>query len=232
MMATSKKILEVQPSEMEMLLPWHAAGTLDARQARRVEEAIARDAALAQQFALIRQEYAETIILNETLGGPSVLVMHRLFAAIDAEPAGRSPAASRLSARLGGFLTSLSPRALAWSAGLGALLVLIQAGVIGTVLVRHETASWQSASQSTGETADRRTAEAAPPRALVRFAPDARVADVALLLHSYQAAIVDGGKAGVFRLQFGTQPMTRDDVLGLMSRLQHETIISLVMSIP
>src|SRR2546421_359654 len=31
MMAMSKKILEQEPSEIEMLLPWHAAGTLNAR---------------------------------------------------------------------------------------------------------------------------------------------------------------------------------------------------------
>ena len=29
MMAASKKMLEQEPSEIEMLLPWHAAGTLN-----------------------------------------------------------------------------------------------------------------------------------------------------------------------------------------------------------
>ena len=48
MMAMSKKMLEQEPSEIEMLLPWHAAGTLNARDARRVEEALARDPELAQ----------------------------------------------------------------------------------------------------------------------------------------------------------------------------------------
>jgi hypothetical protein len=41
MMAMSKKMLD-EPSEIEMLLPWHAAGTLNARSAP-VEEALARD---------------------------------------------------------------------------------------------------------------------------------------------------------------------------------------------
>ena len=61
MMATSKKMLDQEPSEIEMLLPWHAAGTLNARDARRVEEALARDPELARQYAVIREEYAETI---------------------------------------------------------------------------------------------------------------------------------------------------------------------------
>ena len=93
MMAMSKKMLEQEPSEIEMLLPWHAAGTLNARDARRVEEALARDPELAKQYAVIREEYAETIHLNESLGAPSARAMQKLFAAIDAEPA-RKPSVS------------------------------------------------------------------------------------------------------------------------------------------
>src|SRR5260370_1330978 len=36
MMAMSKKMLDQEPSEIEMLLPWHAAGTLNSRDARRL----------------------------------------------------------------------------------------------------------------------------------------------------------------------------------------------------
>ena len=43
MMAASKKMLDQEPSEIEMLLPFHAAGTLNARDARRVDEALASD---------------------------------------------------------------------------------------------------------------------------------------------------------------------------------------------
>ncbi len=60
-MMAMKKILEQEPSEIEMLLPWHAAGTLNARDARRVEEAMARDPDLARQYTAIQEEYAETI---------------------------------------------------------------------------------------------------------------------------------------------------------------------------
>ncbi len=77
-----------------MLLPWHAAGTLNARDARRVEEALAHDPELAKQYAVIREEYAETIDLNESLGAPSTRAMQKLFAAIDTEPAGK-PSLSR-----------------------------------------------------------------------------------------------------------------------------------------
>jgi hypothetical protein len=232
MMAMSKKILEQEPSEIEMLLPWHAAGTLNARDARRVDEALAHDPELAKQYAVIQEEYAETIGLNESLGAPSVRAMQKLFVAIDAEPA-RNPSASlRISARIAEFFANLSPRTLAWSASLGAVALLLQAGVIGAVLVKNQAASYQTASLSTNEPATRDLAAGTPPRALVRFTPDARVADITALLDSYQASIVDGGKGGMFRLQFGNKAMSKDEIAGLMRKLQNEKIVSLAVATP
>jgi len=232
MIATSKTMLEQEPGEIEMLLPFHAAGTLNARDARRVEEALARDPELAKQYAVIREEYAGTIHLNESLGAPSARAMQKLFAAIDAEPE-RKPSVSRnFSARFAGFFAGLSPRTLAWSASLGALALLLQAGVIGAVLLKNQTSTFQTASISMNEPITRSLGAGAPPRALVRFAPAARVADITALLDNYQASIVDGATGGMFRLQFGNRPMTKDEVADLMSRLQSEKIVSLAVATP
>jgi len=231
MMAMSKKMLEQDPSEIEMLLPFHAAGTLNARDARRVDEALARDPELAKQYAAIQQEYAETIHLNESLGAPSARAMQKLFAEIDAEPARRPLASFNLSARIAGFFAKLSPRTMAWSAGLGALALLLQAGVIGAVLV-NQTATYQAASLSMNEPTTRALGPEAPPRALVRFAPEARIADITALLDNYQATIVDSGKSGMFRLQFGNRPMTKDEIAGLINKLQNEKIVSLAVATP
>src|SRR3979490_3236332 len=195
MMAASKKMLDQEPSEIEMLLPWHAAGTLNARDARRVDEALASDPDLARQYAVIREEYAETIHLNESLGAPSARAMQKLFAAIDGEPVRKPSVSVNISARISEFFARLSPRTLAWSAGLGAVALLLQAGVIGAVLVKNQGASFQTASFDLSELSAPSTRDlggAAPPRMLVRFAPDAPVADITALLDSYQASIVDG----------------------------------------
>ena len=232
MMATSKKMLEQEPSEIEMLLPWHAAGTLNARDARRVDEALARDPELARQYAAIQEEYAETIDLNESLGAPSARAMQKLFAAIDSEPARKPSASINLSARIIQFFATLSPRTLAWSASLGGLALLLQAGVIGAVLVKNQNASYQTASLSMNGPITRDLGAGAPPRALVRFAPDARVADITALLDRYQASIVDGAKEGMFRLQFGDKPMAKDEIASLMSNLQNEKIVSLAVATP
>src|SRR3954462_1752262 len=135
-MMAVKKMLDQEPSEIEMLLPWHAAGTLNARDTRRVDEALASDPELARQYAAIREEYAETILLNESLGAPSSRAMQKLFAAIDAEPSRKPYASLNLSARISEFFARLSPRPLAAAAAVGAVALLLQAGVIGAVLMK------------------------------------------------------------------------------------------------
>jgi anti-sigma factor RsiW len=229
-MAMNKKMLEQDPSEIEMLLPWHAAGTLNSRDARRVDEALAGDPELARQYAAIRQEYAETIDLNESLGAPSARAMRKLFAAIDAEPAAKPPLSRSISARIAGFFASLSPRTLAWSSSLGALVLVLQAGVIGT-LVKNQPAAFHTASLSMDEPVTRSLGAEPPPRALVRFAPDARIADITALLDRYQAAIVET-QGGMFRLQFGTKAIAKDQMAGLLSRLRGEKIIGLAVAAP
>jgi hypothetical protein len=234
MMAASKKMLDQEPSEIEMLLPWHAAGTLNARDARRVDEALASDPDLARQYAVIREEYAETIHLNESLGAPSARAMQKLFAAIDGEPVRKPSVSANISARISEFFAKLSPRTLAWSAGLGAVALLLQAGVIGAVLVKNQGVSFQTASLDLSERNAPITRDlgASPPRALVRFSDDARVADIKALLDTYQASIVDGAKGGLFRLQFGTGAMGKNDIAALMSKLQKEKIVSLAVETP
>lgn len=232
MMAMSKKMLEQEPGEIEMMLPWYAAGTLNARDTRRVEEALARDPDLARQYTVIREEYAETIGLNESLGAPSARAMQKLFAAIDAEPVRRPAASFNPIARFSGVFARLSPRTLAWSASLAAVALVLQAAVIGAVLLKNQTAAYQTASLSMNEPATRDSGSATPPRALVRFAPDARVAEITALLESYQASIIDGAKGGMFRLQFGNKPMSKDEIADLMSKLQREKIVSLAVATP
>ena len=231
-MALSKRKMEQQASEIELLLPWHAAGTLNTRDARRVEEALAREPELARQYAVIREEYTETIALNESLGAPSVRAMQKLFAAIDAEPQVTVRPSLPLSARVSAFVAGLSPRTLAWSASLGAIALVFQAGVIGAVLLKNQSVAYQTASLSMNEPITRALGEQTPPRALVRFVPEARISDITALLDAYQASIVGGAKGGMFQLQFGNKTMTKEEVADLMGRLQREKIVSLAVPTP
>lgn len=229
MMALGRKMLEDEPNEIELLLPWYAAGTLNARDARRVEEALVRDPQLARQLADVHEEYAETIALNERVGAPSGLPLQKLFAAIDAEPERRRRPTTGLAARILAFFASLSPRTLAWSASLGGLVLVLQAGVITASLIKNQSATDQTASVSTQERVVRGLGRATPPRALVRFAPEARIADITALLDRYRASIIGTAGSGLFRLQFGDQAMSRQDLTNLVNKLASEKTVSLAV---
>ncbi len=249
MMALSRQMQEHDPSEIELLLPWYAAGTLDSNDIKRVEEALVRDPAIARQYAVIQHEYAETIALNESLGAPSMRAMQKLFAAIDAEPVQAATVSRGVGRRLLGFLDGLSPRALAWSASFGILLVLVQAGIIAAVLMRSQPAAYQTASFDARERLAQAPMNApmsaapltralgpqpsaAPVHVLVRFAPDARVSDITALLNNYQATIIDGAKGGMFTLQFDERALSKDDADSLIARLKREKIVNLAVATP
>src|SRR3979411_1128533 len=85
--------------EVDALLLCHAAGTLSRRDADRVEQALAGDRELARRYDLVREELAETIHLNETLGAPSARAMEQRCAAINAEEAGAPPRRRRRISR-------------------------------------------------------------------------------------------------------------------------------------
>jgi hypothetical protein len=89
-------VKELKRYEIEVLLPWHAAGTLSRREADLVERALAEDKELARRYDLVRQELAETVQLNEMLGTLSPRASEKLFAAIEAEEA-RAPRPRRIS---------------------------------------------------------------------------------------------------------------------------------------
>src|ERR1700686_770632 len=49
-------VKQSEPSEIELLLPWYAAGTLDARESEQVEAALANDPELAARYEWVRAE--------------------------------------------------------------------------------------------------------------------------------------------------------------------------------
>jgi hypothetical protein len=226
MMAANKKIAEAAPGDIEALLPWYAAGTLSMRDTHQVEEALAHDSALAKQYAVIRDEYAETISLNESLGAPSARAMQKLFAAIDAEPARHVVMSRSLAARISQFFAALSPRALAAAGAVGALVVVLQAGVIAAMLAWDNGHSFQTASHRP-ENTSRGLATESGPQALVRFAPDARMSDIGTLLDAYQATVVSVSRGGLFQLRFDGR--AAKDTADLISRLQSEKIVNLAV---
>src|ERR1700754_2552028 len=134
-----KKEANELPEDIELLLPWHAAGTLSRRDAARVEQALANDNELAARYELVREELGEAIRLNENLGAPSARAMESLFAKIDAEPKREVKTTFQLGAWLTELFASFSPRTLAYGAAGAAFAIVLQAGILAGVFVKQGT---------------------------------------------------------------------------------------------
>jgi hypothetical protein len=211
------------PGEIEALLPWHAAGTLSRGDARRVEEALARDPELARRYELVREEFGETIHLNETLGAPSAHAMEKLFAKIDAEPA-RKPAVSlNLGARVAAFFAGLSPRTLAYAGGAAVLAILLQAGIIASVLVKEKsTGGYQTASAPS-------TDPGAGAFTLIRFAPQATQDDVTKFLEANKLSIAAGPMTGgLYKVRVSMTGLPKADLANIVKKLQENKIVSFI----
>ncbi|MGO9628794.1 MAG: hypothetical protein ACLPXW_07340 [Xanthobacteraceae bacterium] len=210
-------------SEIEDLLPWHAAGTLNPREAQSVEAALASDPELARRYELVREELAQTIHLNETLGAPSPRAMAALFAKIDAEPARSAAPSINLAARIREFFASLSPRTLAWSAGAAALAIVLQAAVIGGIVLKEQSAgSYQTASVSgsvSGEGA----------YALIRFQPQASAAEVTNFLETNKLSIAGGPAAGgLYRVRIAATKLPAADLDRRVQSLQGDKVVGFI----
>ncbi len=201
---------------IEALLPWHAAGTLNRRDAERVEAALAGDRELAQRYDLVREELGETILLNETLGAPSARAMQKLFAAIEAEKAPRRRASFNLGGRIAEFLAGFTPRTLAYSATAAAVVLLIQAAVIGTVMVNQFGAPGpQLASHGITDGS----------LAMVRFAPQATSAEISAFLEANKASVVDGPKRGLYNIRLAVTGMPKEEIAKIIKRMQDQSKI-------
>ncbi len=152
------------------LLPWYAAGTLDAADTARVEAALAADPSLRDELEIVREDQDATFALAEAAPRPSPRVLDDLMRRVEAEPAKLSHVAARAKAGfadwLGEKLAMLSPRSLAYAAGAAALALVIQAGVIGSSFIggpaQYQTASHTTATAPGGRAPTSSSASPAP----------------------------------------------------------------------
>ncbi|MEJ0075873.1 MAG: hypothetical protein WDO17_10575 [Alphaproteobacteria bacterium] len=226
-MNTMFKNRAAEREEVEALLPWHAAGTLSRREADMVERALAADADLAAQYETVREDLAETIVANESLGAPSARAMQKLMADIeaDASTARRTRSSFNLGEWLSERLSSFSPRTLAWSATAAALAVVLQAGLLAGMFVSERQGGplFNTASVQTDQTAKSGT------YALIRFAPEATTGDVNKLLEGYQIAIVDGPSGGgVYTVRLAVTGMPKEELARTVKKLQDEPSVRFI----
>jgi anti-sigma factor RsiW len=206
--------------EIEALLPWHAAGTLSRRDAQRVEEALTSDRELAREYAQVREELAETIRLNETLGAPSVRAMERLFAAIEAESPRQQSRSFNIGARLAEFIAGFSPRTLAVAASAAVLALVLQAGVITSLLVSDQ-AHFGTASLG-GPTLEEREGATA----FIRFSPQITAGDITKFLQANRGTTVEGPKAeGLYQIRVMAGDKSKEELARITKQMQQDKLV-------
>jgi hypothetical protein len=190
--------------EIEMLLPWYVTGKLERADRDRVEAYLARHPELRSQLGLIEDELDQTVRANEAITVPSARVADRLLSEIRGSASMRAADAwARFKAWAQNLLEAPSPAGLRWAAATAAVLILVQAVTIGALVMRGGETGY--------ETASGRPAHAVEGTfVLVRFAGTAPAKAIADALSDLDMTIVDGPKAGLFRVRLGPKDMAND----------------------
>ena len=211
-----------EAQEIEELLPWYEKGTLGPAEMRRVGDYLKAHPEMQFRLSLIREERAETVAANESLGMPSASARERLFAAIAAESA-----APRARASLGVWWRNLLPEGVSPRLGLVAAAAMIVIAVQAAALIVFTLARPDDGYRVAG----RETVPALPGSyLLVRFTDDAKAADITALLKELNAVVVDGPKpGGVFKVRIAARALTEEEREMTIRKLREKTdIISFV----
>jgi len=214
-----------EPSEIEFLLPWYAAGTLREREAREVEAALKRDPDLASRYEWVRQELAQEIAINEAARAPSEREVQTVFARIDALPRRPAAALPSLQDRIAEFFAGFAPRTLAWSAAAAALVIALQAGVLADLVVRQTAGSYSTVSAPPNNPGDGAFVR-------MRFAPDATGIQIANFLSANKLSIVDGPIGGQsYLVRVAPGKLDPAELTRIVKTLQGDKIVGFVAAV-
>jgi len=214
--------------EIEMLLPWYESGRLDAADVERVELYLEAHPEMRTQLELVGDERFETITANEMLGAPSPGALDRLRATIAAETPAPSPlvtAGKSLWQELAGLFSSPTPRAVQWAGIAAAFVLMLQAGVIGSL--------WQQPSTATppGTYATASGEDGSGFSVIVRFAPTATTSAIAEALTPLKGQIVSGPKpGGMFEVKFALEKdskAARESIVGKLKANKNSVLLVL-----
>lgn len=224
------KLSETEREELDLLLPWYAAGTLDADDHARVDAALKTDEALARSLALVHDDLNAAVSVAETEPVPTsaeVRFLAQLDQEIDrtrrvqAEPA--SPASDGLLARAAAWISGTvfggAPHNMALAAAAMVMVIAIQAGVIGTLVGTGEDVEPGFVTAS-GEA---QTPALSGSVFLVRFAVGTDMTALSAFLAEEGARLADGPlDGGFFKVRFDAEDARDDDALAAALRERPE----------
>lgn len=194
--------------ELEALLPFYLNGTLEGEELEAVEAWLAAEPAALAALGEAEAEFSGANAANEAIRPPAD-ALSRFSRLLDAEAAPRRAAASpSWLARVWGRLAAL-PAGVAWAAA-AALLALV---MVQAVTAPNRRGSGYEVAGAQGEAVQ-------SPFLLVKFKPEAKMADIAAFLTANGLKLAGGPNGdGVFRvaLPAGTVAADYDRLLGLIA---------------
>jgi len=221
--------------DIELLLPWYVNGTLEPSDVAKVDAYLERHPDMAVQLDTAREDCDQSIRANETIAGPSGAALDRLMAQIETEtPVHRRAhhaairAATRAEHGLMGaiddFFRSLSPGRLGWTAVAAAAVIMLQAGVVGTMMLNPSSGQSTYQTASGGKTLN-------GTFALVQFTATASLSDVSAYLTEQGAEIVAGPKpGGLYRVRLSVDNLDEAKRSALIEKLRSNvTLINAVL---
>ncbi len=198
---------------VEMMLPFYVTGQLDQAEANEIDDYLKHHPDVARQLDLIRAERESTAAANAIYASRPARSFDRVAAMIgktSARPARTAGSPLDWIKRL--FAMPSSP-ALGFVGAAAAIVILLQAATIGTLVVAQYPGIFGTAGGN--ETVDAGTT------VFVRFADDASAAAIADALSALGVKIIDGPRGGkLFTVRIGPKTMSESERERLIAALK------------
>jgi hypothetical protein len=217
---------KMKRDEVEMMLPFYVTGQLDHAEANEIDDYLKHHPDVAHQLDLIRAERESTSAANAIYASRPARSFDRVAAMIGKTPARPArPAGSPLD-WVKRLFAMPSSSAFGFVGAAAAIVILLQAVAIGTLVVTHYPDIFRTAGGP--GTVDGGTT------VVVRFADDASAAAIADALSALGVKIIDGPRGGkLFTVRIGPKTMSEGERTRLIAALRaRNDVIAFVTQTP
>ena len=203
---------KIRRDEVEMMLPFYVTGQLDHADVNEIDDYLKHHPDVARQLDLIRAERESTSVANAIYASRPTRSFDRVAAMIGKAPAQPARSAGWGLAWIKQLLALPSSPALGFVGAAAAIVILLQAATIGTMVVAHYPDVFRTAG---GGPVDAGTT------VVVRFADDASATAIADVLSGLGVKIIDGPSGGkLFTVRIGPKTMSQGERERLIAALR------------
>jgi anti-sigma factor RsiW len=205
---------KIRRDEVEMMLPFYVTGQIDQADAKEIDDYLKHHPDVARQLDLVRAERESTSAANAVYASRPVRSFDRVAAMIGKAPAQPARTAGSPFDWIKQLFAVPSSPALGFVGAAAAIVILLQAATIGTLLVAHYPGIFIGASGGNG-TVDAGTT------VVVSFADDASAAAIADAFSGLGVKIIDGPSGGkLFTVRIGPKNMSESERERLIAALR------------